>query len=65
MVRDFSDANTRHQPTKLLESRTEPIPNLTEFLEERGIKVLRLPFSDNVDGVMCQARKEMVLQFRW
>ena len=58
MVRDFADAE--YAATSLRSSwnlGTEPIPNLTEFLEERGVKVLRLSFSDNVAGVMCKARR--------
>ena len=30
-----------------------PIPNMTELLEERGIKVLRLDFPRAVDGLTC------------
>ena len=58
LVREYADAE--HAATRLRGTwnlGNEPIPNLTEFLEERGIKVLRIPFSDNMDGVMCKARK--------
>lgn len=32
---------------------TDPIPNLVEFLEAEGIKVLSLPLADNVSGLTC------------
>ncbi|OGA02291.1 MAG: transcriptional regulator [Betaproteobacteria bacterium RIFCSPLOWO2_02_FULL_62_17] len=35
----------------------DPIPNLAEFLEEKGIKVISLPLSDKVSGLMCRARR--------
>lgn len=34
----------------------EPIPNLAEFLEERGIKVIPLGLGKSVSGLMCKAR---------
>ena len=34
-------------------SAAEPIPNMTELLEERGIKVLKLDFPRAVDGLTC------------
>jgi Zn-dependent peptidase ImmA (M78 family) len=34
-----------------------PIPNLVEFLEEQGIKVIPLKFGDEVSGLMCFARR--------
>jgi len=32
---------------------SDPIPNLVEFLEERGIKVVCLPLPDEISGMMC------------
>jgi len=32
---------------------TDPIPNLAEFLEAQGIKVLSLPLANNVSGLTC------------
>lgn len=34
-----------------------PIPDMTELLEERGIKVLKLDFPLSVDGVTCNVRR--------
>lgn len=34
-----------------------PIPDMTEILEERGIKVLKRPFPSVVDGLSCQVRR--------
>ncbi len=34
----------------------EPVPNLAEFLEERGIKIIPLEFGESVSGLMCKAR---------
>ena len=35
----------------------DPIPNLAEFLEEQGIKVIPLELGDRVSGLMCVARR--------
>ena len=35
----------------------DPIPNLIELLEERGIKVLVLDSADNIDGLAAQVRR--------
>src|ERR1039458_80315 len=35
----------------------DPIPNLTELLEERGIKVLILDSAENIDGLAAQVRR--------
>lgn len=35
----------------------DPIPNLVEFLEEQGIKVIPLPLGERVSGLMCVARR--------
>ncbi|MGH8615015.1 MAG: helix-turn-helix domain-containing protein [Gammaproteobacteria bacterium] len=35
----------------------DPIPNLAEFLEERGIKVIPLPLGESISGLMCHARR--------
>jgi len=35
----------------------DPIPNLVEFLEEQGIKVIPLKFGEEVSGLMCFARR--------
>ena len=34
-----------------------PIPNLVEFLEEQGIKIIPLKFGHEVSGLMCYARR--------
>ena len=34
-----------------------PIPDMTELLEERGIKVLKLDFPLSVDGLICNVRR--------
>lgn len=34
-----------------------PIPNMTEILEEQGIKVLKRPFPSAVDGLSCRVRR--------
>lgn len=31
----------------------DPIPNMTELLEEKGLKVLVVPLSDNISGFTC------------
>jgi len=36
---------------------TDPIPNLIEFLEERGVKVIPLKLGERVSGLMCVARR--------
>jgi Zn-dependent peptidase ImmA (M78 family) len=35
----------------------DPIPNLAEFLEEQGIKVIPLKLGERVSGLMCVARR--------
>ena len=35
----------------------DPIPNLAEFLEEHGIKVIPLSLGESVSGLMCRARR--------
>ena len=35
----------------------DPIPNMTELLEERGIKVLLIDFPENVSGLTCSVRQ--------
>ncbi len=35
----------------------DPIPNMTELLEERGIKVLLIPLPENVSGLTCSVRQ--------
>jgi len=35
----------------------DPIPNMTELLEERGIKVLLIELPDNVSGLTCSVRQ--------
>lgn len=37
---------------------TNPIPALAEFLEERGIKVMSLPFPESVSGLTCWAKRQ-------
>ena len=34
----------------------EAVPNLAEFMEERGIKIIPLEFGESVSGIMCKAR---------
>ena len=35
----------------------DPIPNLAEFLEEQGVKIIPLPLGERVSGLMCMARR--------
>jgi Zn-dependent peptidase ImmA (M78 family)/transcriptional regulator with XRE-family HTH domain len=35
----------------------DPIPNLTELLEEKGVKVLMLPLPDRVSGLTCMVER--------
>jgi Zn-dependent peptidase ImmA (M78 family) len=35
----------------------DPIPNLVEFLEEQGIKVIQLDLGERVSGIACVARR--------
>jgi len=35
----------------------DPIPNLVEFLEEQGVKVIPLKLGERVSGLMCIARR--------
>ena len=35
----------------------DPIPNLVELLEERGIKVLVVDSEENIDGLSAQVRR--------
>ena len=35
-----------------------PIPNLAELLENRGIKILSIPLSDNIDGLTANASRK-------
>ena len=35
----------------------DPIPNMTELLEDRGIKVLLIELPDNVSGLTCSVRQ--------
>lgn len=35
----------------------DPIPNLAEFLEEQGVKVIPLKLGERVSGLMCSARR--------
>lgn len=37
---------------------SDPLPNLVEFLEEHGIKVVCLPLPDEFSGMMCWVRCE-------
>lgn len=36
---------------------TDPIPNMTSLLEDRGIKVLVMPLPDRVSGLTCLVRR--------
>lgn len=38
---------------ELWELGTDPIPNMTQLLEQHGIKVLLLPLPERVDGLTC------------
>lgn len=38
---------------KVWELGTDPIPNMTQLLEQHGIKVLLLPLPEKVDGLTC------------
>ena len=57
-VDEFADAElaaTRLRAAWNLGS--DPIPDLTEFLEERGVKVIPLKLGARVSGLMCLARR--------
>lgn len=36
---------------------SDPIPNLVEFMEEKGIKVLALSLTENVSGLVCKVHR--------
>ena len=36
----------------------DPIPNLVDLLEDRGVKVLSIPLSDSIDGLTARVRRE-------
>ena len=57
-VRTFDDAEmAASQLRERWNLGNDPIPNLSEFLEEQGIKVIPQKFSDNVSGMMCLAKR--------
>ncbi len=37
---------------------SDPLPNLVEFLEEHGIKVVSLPLPDEFSGMMCWVQRD-------
>ena len=57
-VDEFADAELAAGRLRLAWNLgSDPIPNLTEFLEERGIKVIPLKLGESVSGLMCLARR--------
>lgn len=57
-VEEFSDAELAAGRLRLAWNLgSDPIPDLTEFLEERGIKVIPLKLGERVSGLMCVARR--------
>lgn len=36
---------------------TDPIPNMTELLEEKGLKVLTVPLPDRISGFTCMVKR--------
>jgi len=58
-VRDFKDAELiAHKVREDWNLGDDPIPNLSEFLEDRGIKVIFLDLPDSVAGVACYIHRE-------
>lgn len=56
-VRVKDDAeNAARKLRKQWDLGSDPIPNLVEFLEEHGIKVVSLPLPEEFSGVMCWVR---------
>lgn len=57
-IRSMEDAeNAAHLLRKDWNLGGDPIPNITELLEEHGIKVLNMDFSVSVDGLTCKAAR--------
>lgn len=57
-VRDLAEAELAASRLRAAWSLgTERIPNLAEFLEERGVKVLVLPLPPHVSGILAHIRK--------
>ena len=57
-VRDLAEAECAASRLRAAWSLgTERIPNLAEFLEERGVKVLVLPLPQHVSGILARIRK--------
>jgi Zn-dependent peptidase ImmA (M78 family)/DNA-binding XRE family transcriptional regulator len=57
-VREMADAETAALHLRCLWNLgSDPIPNLVEFLEEKGIKVLALSFRENISGMMCKVHR--------
>ena len=54
-VEDAEDAAVSLRVTWDLGSR--PIPDITELLEERGIKIIKLRLPSTVDGLTCDVRR--------
>lgn len=58
-VQTYQDAESAaNRLRQLWELGVDPIPNLAEFLEEKGIKVIALPLEDAVAGLMCFVRRQ-------
>ena len=57
-VADFDDAETAAESVrKAWNLGGDAIPNVTELLEEHGIKVLKLDFPLSVDGLTCRVAR--------
>ncbi|MBF0418949.1 MAG: helix-turn-helix domain-containing protein [Magnetococcales bacterium] len=58
MVKNFQDAEHAAEAVRVAWNLGgDPIPDMTELLEERGIKVLKLNFPSSVDGFTCKVRR--------
>ena len=57
-VADLNDAETAAESVRQAWNLGgDPIPNVTELLEEHGIKVLKLDFPLSVDGLTCRVAR--------
>lgn len=58
-IRKIEDAERASiQLRKFWNIGSDPIPNLTELLEERGIKIIMIDFPMSVDAVTCTIKRE-------
>jgi Zn-dependent peptidase ImmA (M78 family)/DNA-binding XRE family transcriptional regulator len=58
-IKTFEDAESAaHRLRQLWELGVDPLPNFSEFLEEKGIKVIAKPLEAAVSGMMCFVLKQ-------